>query len=145
MERPDDEGFGLVEIMVSMTLFAILLMALAPVLIQSFATSARNASIAYATQLVNARIDAARAAGANPDATSACVNYRAFLDTPVPDVTDSRGVVMRVTQTPAGSAGVTACPGPLAVQRFTVTVTRVSTGEKLATATTAIAVPGFAR
>lgn len=56
--RKDEEsGFGIVEVLVAMTIMSLILMALAPFLISSFKAVARNIRVAGATQLVNERIE----------------------------------------------------------------------------------------
>ena len=54
------EGFGLVEVIVSMVLFAILMAALAPLIIKSVQTTARMTSVATANQLVIDGVDTLR-------------------------------------------------------------------------------------
>jgi len=124
-----------VEILVSMTLLALIMMALAPVLIQSFRLAANNSTIAFATQKVNERVELARAA------SGSCADFAAFIAVPAPTVFDARGVEITLTQVP--SPGVTlSCPGT-GVQMFGVVATSVVSGAQLAEAQTAIAVPGF--
>lgn len=54
--KSSEGGFGIIEVIVAMTLIAIILMALAPFLISSFQTSARHIRIAGATTEVDSRI-----------------------------------------------------------------------------------------
>ena len=75
--RRDDAGFGLAELMVAMTIMAIILMALAPFLVSAFKTTARNVRIAGATQLVNQRIDLAQ----GRSASASCQAFNTFLAT----------------------------------------------------------------
>lgn len=130
-----DDGFGVVEIIVSMMLLALLLVSLAPVLIQGLRASARTATIAFATQVVNERTQLARAASAS------CADFEAFVNLPAPTVFDARGVEVVITQDPVPGTPLT-CPGA-GVQMFGVTATSAITGETLAEAKTAIAVPGW--
>jgi len=55
-----DAGFGIVEIIISMTIFALLAVAVAPVLLGGVRSSVKMASIATATQLVNDGLEQAR-------------------------------------------------------------------------------------
>ena len=68
LRNPDDEGLSLIEIVVAMFILALLSVAFLPLLVQGVRQSAQTATIATATQLANARMDAERAqaqAGAN--------------------------------------------------------------------------------
>lgn len=56
----DDAGFGIVEIIIAMTIFALLAMAIAPVLLGGVRASVKMASIATATQLVNDGLEETR-------------------------------------------------------------------------------------
>lgn len=133
-----DDGFGVVEIIVSMMLLALLLLALAPVLIQSLRVSARTATIGYASQVVHEQIQAARTASAS------CDDFKNFLDEPgrLDPVFDARGVEIHLDRVPADSSGMSPCPGG-GVQLVEVTATSAITGETLAEAKNAIAVPGW--
>lgn len=131
-----DGGFGLVEIIVSMMLLALLLVSLAPLLVQGLRASARAATIAFATQAVNERLHEARAASQD------CTTFQEFIDTDVPPTLfDARGVEITLTQEPATGTALS-CPGA-GVQFFGVRATSAVTGEDLAEAKTAIAVPGW--
>lgn len=135
--RERDGGFGVVEIIVSMMLLALLLVALAPVLIQSLRTSARTATIAFATQVVNERVQMARAASGD------CDKFREFIKKPVDPVFDARGVEIHLAQAPSpDEADALNCPGS-GVQFFHVTATSAVDGTTLAEAKNAIAVPGW--
>lgn len=61
---PNDSGFGLIEIVISMFLLGLLAIAFLPLLVTSMKTTVVNSSIATATQLVNQQMDQARAVGA---------------------------------------------------------------------------------
>ncbi|MCU1418119.1 MAG: uncharacterized protein JWP32_2293 [Schumannella sp.] len=95
---PDDSGFGLVEVVVSMFILAIIAMAFLPVLIQGMRSSVTNATAATAGQLVSQQMDEARALPAT------CVALSAFDDAAVPTTTDARGTVFHPHRT------VGACP-----------------------------------
>ena len=61
LRNPDDEGLSLIEIVVAMFILALLSVAFLPLLVQGVRQSAQTATIATATQLANARMDAERA------------------------------------------------------------------------------------
>lgn len=132
----NDDGFGIVEIIVSLMLLTLLLVALAPVLIQGLRASARAATIAFATQAVNERLQTARAAA------QTCADFQDFIDNDLPlALFDARGVEITLTQVPA-TGTVLSCPGD-GVQMFGVEAVSAVTNEVLAEAKTAIAVPGW--
>ena len=80
----DDAGFGIVEIIVSMLMLAILAMVLAPVIISGVRATAKMSTIATATQLVNDGLETQRAT----IGTSGCP-----ATAPAPTTTtDARGV-----------------------------------------------------
>jgi type II secretory pathway pseudopilin PulG len=60
--RTDDDGFGLVEAVVSMLVLATLAIAFLPLLITGLKQSATNSTTAFATQLVGERMSLAQAA-----------------------------------------------------------------------------------
>lgn len=135
--RRDDAGFSLVEVMVSMTLLAIILMALAPILINVTRVTARNATVAAATQIVNERIEEARASAGS------CTTFLAYVNAPGPmTASDGRGNDFTITHTPAPGGGAV-CTASTPLQNFSVRVTLTSTGETLGEAATIIAVPGI--
>lgn len=102
IEMPDpsreDAGYGLVEVVVSMFILAIIAMAFLPVLIQGMKSSVTNATSATAGQLVSQEMDAARALPAT------CAALDAFDDATPATSTDARGTVFQ----PHRSVG--ACP-----------------------------------
>lgn len=101
-----DEGFGLVEIVISMFLLALLAVAFLPLLIDGLRVTVRNATAATATQLVSEQLDAASLI------PRTCADVTAFEAAVVPTVTDERGTVY----TPRRDAA--ACPSsgyPVAV------------------------------
>ena len=85
----NDDGFSLIEIVVSMFLIAFLAMAFAPVLVQSMKTSVRNTTIATGTQLLNRELDRLRATAPY------CDTVTAFGAASVAPTTDSRGVAFQ--------------------------------------------------
>lgn len=58
-----DDGFGLVEIVVSMFILALIAIAFLPLLIQGVQVAAQNRTLATATQLIHDQIEQARAIG----------------------------------------------------------------------------------
>ena len=73
---PDDAGFGLIELIVAMTVITLMLMALAPFLISSFEATARNVRTAGATDLVNQRI----ALGQSREFSVSCTTFETFVN-----------------------------------------------------------------
>lgn len=63
MRTDEDEGFGLVEIVVSMLILAVIAIAFLPLLIQGVQVARQNQTIATATQLIHDQIEQARAIG----------------------------------------------------------------------------------
>ena len=125
----EDSGFGLIEIVVSMMMLAILSLCLLPLLITGVKQSAKTATMATATQLVQQQMESART-------KSTCAALSSSLLTPTTTTsvsTDSRGVAMTQTQV-VGPCPITAAilNGKVSVSS---TVTR-SDGTVLATATT---------
>ncbi len=132
-----EAGMGIVEILVAMTILAIVLAALAPVLITVVRMTAHNATIAAASQIVNQRMEAARASAAS------CASYQAFINSPGPSTSvDGRGVSLAIQQTPAPGTTIT-CNASTPTQSLRVVVRVVSSGDVAAEAATVIAVPGF--
>ncbi|KQV07149.1 prepilin-type N-terminal cleavage/methylation domain-containing protein [Leifsonia sp. Root112D2] len=132
--HPDklEQGFGLIEIIVSMFLLALLAVAFLPVLIQSMKVTATNVTIAAATQLVSQDIEDARTKG------SVCANLEAYVAETIPPVIDGRGVSIQVHRQPV------VCPSaaagyPTSV-RLSVYATRTGDATQLAGATTLVSV-----
>lgn len=122
--RSDEDGFGLVEMVVSMLILAALAVAFLPLLIQGLKQSAQNTTTATATQLVNQQIQLAQSKG------PACAAVRSVAGTQ--DLTDPRGVVIRVTTT------VATCPSGVGTVAVTVSALRVDTGATTVTAKTLV-------
>lgn len=85
----DDSGLGIVEIVVSMFLLALLAVAFLPLLVQGMRSSVQSSTVATASQLLNQQLDAVRAI------PQTCDDVRAFVASPVAAVTDARGTVFR--------------------------------------------------
>lgn len=128
MEDDRDEGFGLVEIIVSMALLGILLLAVAPLFMGGLRVTAKMTTIATATQLVNHDIDTARADPGNLPAVGSCRTDESD---------DGRDVRLGTTTCSFVGSRPT-------LARVTSTVTALDTnsfftaGQELATATTEI-------
>ena len=155
----DDSGFGIAEALVAILLFGILAVALVPPIVLALQVSARATIIATASQVVNERIELARASDGS------CSEYLDFLRAAIPTYDDARGVPFTVTQTPTASDGSsyvvspaggvgdadsdgildTFCDGAsVAVVSFDVNVVSTSPqNPDAAQASTLIAVPGF--
>jgi type II secretory pathway pseudopilin PulG len=119
-----DNGFGLVEIVISMFLLAALAIAFVPILVQGLKQSAANTTLATATQLVNERMQLAQGAGT----TCSVVAGLGVTE----DFTDPRGVVIRVTTT------VDTCPVGAGTVEVSATAVRLDTARQLAEAETLV-------
>lgn len=108
-----DDGFGLVEIVVSLLVLALLAVALLPLLIQGLKVAAANATLATATQLVQDQLEVARAGQ-----SCAAVEALDGLQTTAPD---SRGISYDVTGVVASGACPATFPG---IIEITVEVAR---------------------
>lgn len=113
----DDAGFGLVELVVSMFLLALLAVAFLPLLIESLRVSVVNAKVATATQILNEQLDAIALL------PRTCAAFNAFEGATIPTVTDSRGTVYQATR---DVTGCTPASYPAAV---TITLTVSVVGE----------------
>ncbi len=122
----NDRGFGIIEIVISMFLLALLAAALLPLLVQGLQQSAANATLATATQLANDQIELARA-------ESTCAGLSSSNQT----VTDARGVSLLVART-VGPCTVPADAENPSKVAVSVTVKRGDTGTVLATANTLV-------
>jgi len=89
----DESGFGLVEIVVSMFLLALLAISFLPLLITSLKVTVSNTTLATATQLVNQDLEVARSMAVT---TPYCSVLKTFATAaPLATVSDPRGVVMQ--------------------------------------------------
>ena len=96
MNTESDEGFGIVEIIVSMLMLAIIAIALAPVIIGGVRSTAKMSTIATATQLVNEGLEVQRAA------LTTCPSGN---PPPAPATTDARGIALSRSITYTDLAG----------------------------------------
>lgn len=99
-----ENGFGLIEIVVSMFLLGLLAIAFLPLLVTSMQTTVRNATIATATQLVDQQMEQARSLGAAGGAT--CSALAAMPS----ETTDDRGIRYQPTRTVAVCPALTSAP-----------------------------------
>lgn len=84
-----DDGLGLVEIVVSMFMLALISVALLPLLVQGLQVSVKNATVATASQLVGQQLDQVRALARN------CATISTFDDAPLTSFTNERGDVFQ--------------------------------------------------
>jgi prepilin-type N-terminal cleavage/methylation domain-containing protein len=135
--RANDEGFTLIEIVVAMFILALVAVALLPLLINGTKQAAQSAAVASATQIVNAQLSYARAAGPT------CSAILTAASPAVGNKSSYRGVPLQLAYSvgacPTTPAPTATTPGTIQV---TATVTRTDTGKTLATATTLIYVTG---
>jgi len=126
----DDEGFGLVEAVVSMLILAALAIAFLPLLITGLKQSTINSTRAFATQLVSERMSVAQAKSAS-SATCAGLN----LD--VARSTDPRGAVVDLVTTVVPRVNPRLC----AVTTVARLVENGAPGAELASASTLVYLP----
>ena len=97
----DERGIGIIEIVVSMFLIALLVLSFIPVLINSNRVSGRNTTMATATQIVNKQIESARAVTSSTSTAPSCSNMSTFMVSPAPPaVVDPRGVTLQAVWSP---------------------------------------------
>lgn len=119
-----DDGLGLVEIVVSMFMLALLAIAFAPLLIQSLRVSAENTTIATATQLVNDRMQIAQSHGPSCSAVASIVGTTTVID--------ARDVPIAVT------TSVAECPPGVGTVRVSAVAVRTDTEAEVARAATLV-------
>jgi type II secretory pathway pseudopilin PulG len=125
-------GFGMIEIVVSMFLIALIAIAFIPVLIQGMRISVMNTSVATATQLVSQDMEQARSRGTN------CADLQSFANEVLAPVVDQRGVSFQADRDPVECTG-TSTDYPKTVA-FRVKVTETDSVVELASAETLILV-----
>ena len=123
--RASDEGFSIIEILISMFLLAIVAMALLPALFQGIQYSSQQSAVATATRELNALVEEARE-------TPTCTALSVVAGTN--SVTDGAGR----TITTSGSVGT--CPAVSKTVKISLTAVDTS-GTTLATTTAVIYVP----
>lgn len=123
VSETNDQGFGLVEIVVSMFMLAVLAIAFLPLLVEGLRQSVATSTTATATQLVSERMQLAQSQG--PD----CADVATLAGTT--QFTDPRGVILAVTTT------VGSCTNATTVAVSTAAV-RLDTGVTVASANTLV-------
>jgi Tfp pilus assembly protein PilV len=128
-----EQGFGMIEIVVSLFLLSILSLSFIPVLINSWKTSGTNTTMATATQIVNQQLEGARAVRSAAATSPSCLDITKFLQVTLAPVIDPRGVSLQPQW--AATSCPTTYPG---VVRVAVSVTRVGAVTPIASATTLV-------
>ncbi|TFC82237.1 hypothetical protein E3T23_04675 [Cryobacterium cheniae] len=127
-----DGGIGLVEIMISMMLLAILTIAILPVLVQGMRNSSSNATLATASQFAGQELASVRALSAD------CATISSFGAGPSTVTADARGVPLSIRRFVGACPSAADYPG---VVNVSVEVTRVGVPTPvLARATTLVLV-----
>lgn len=128
-----EDGFGMIEIVVSFFLLSLLTMAFIPVLINSQRSAGANTTIATATQIVNQQLEGARSVRSAALATPSCLDITKFLQVTRAPVIDPRGVTLQPQWSPAVCPSI--YPG---VVRIGVSVSRLGNATPIASAVTLI-------
>ena len=89
-----EDGFGVIEVVVSMFLLSLLSVSFIPLLVNSITSTGKNTSIATATQIVNQEIEGARAVRSPTSTTPSCFDITSFLNVTLASVTDPRGITL---------------------------------------------------
>lgn len=133
MRQQGDDGFGMVEVIVSMFLLGLLAISFLPLLIQGLKAVVLNRELASATQLLNEQLEHAR------DLTT-CAAV-AMLDGPVATPSDPAFDVVRSVSDAANPADADPCPDAYpGVVQLEVQVMRDGEAEVLTHAVTLILV-----
>ncbi|BDI23916.1 hypothetical protein [Herbiconiux sp. L3-i23] len=126
----DEDGIGMIEIVVAMFVLAVLALAFLPVLTQGLLNSQRNSEIATATQLMSTQLELARSAG------STCSALIAF------DAADPADVTVDGREYEIERSLIGACPDPAVTGTVLVDIEVRSDGRVLSTAQTRVFVGG---
>lgn len=128
-----EDGFGVIEVIISLSLLAILSISFIPLLVNSIKITGQNTTMATATQIVNQEIEGARAVRSPTATTPSCLDITNFLQVTLASVTDPRGVTLIPKWDPS------ACPSNYpGVVRARVSVTRSGQTNPVAQAVTLI-------
>lgn len=128
-----DEGFGVIEVVVSLFILSLLSVSFIPLLANSIKATGKNTTIATATQIVNQEIEGARAVRSPTATMPSCLDLTNFLNVTLASVTDPRGVTLVPQWDPA------ICPSTYpGVIRARVSVTRTGSTTPVAQAVTLI-------
>lgn len=123
----EDEGFGVIEVVVAMFLLGLVAVAIIPILVAGLRLSVQNTVVASATQLANQQIEQVRSA-------TACASVTAATTT-----SSVHGIPLKAVRTIG-----TTCPasGYPTTVNVTVTVTRTDTSAVLVSTRTLVFVAG---
>lgn len=128
-----DQGFGIIEVVVSIFLLALLAVSFMPLLVNTWKTTAMNTTIATATQIVNQQIEGARAVRSAAATAPSCQDISNYLSVTLAPVIDPRGVTLQPKWDTA------TCPSTYpGVVRARVSVTRAGSTNPIAAAVTLI-------
>ena len=105
----EEKGLGLIEILVSMLILALLAVAVLPVLVQGLRTSSNNATRATANQFAGQELDLVRTLSPN------CTAVSAFDDGPSRVATDARGISLEIRRLVGACPAATDYPGVVSV------------------------------
>jgi Tfp pilus assembly protein PilV len=116
----EDDGFGLIEVVVSMFMLAVISMSFLPMLITAMKASVTNATVATSNQLINSQLELVRSA--NTDSRTCASVIALFADSATLfTATDANGKVLSshrelVVSSSTGSNGCpTSLPGTVSV------------------------------
>ena len=124
-------GFGVIEIVVSLFLLALLTMSFIPLLINSQKIAGTNTTMATATQIVNQQLEGARAVRSSSSTPPSCLDVTNYLQVTLAPVVDPRGVTLQPQW------GPTTCPSAYpGVVRVAMTVSRSGNSTPIASAVT---------
>jgi type II secretory pathway pseudopilin PulG len=127
------DGFGMIEVVISLFLLSILSLSFLPVLSNSWKTSGRNTTMATATQMVNQQIEGVRAVRSTSATSPSCADVTNFLQVTLAPMIDPRGVSLQPQWDPANCPSI--YPG---VVRVGASVSRVGSAITIASAVTYI-------
>ncbi len=128
-----EHGFGVIEVLISLFLLAVLSVSFIPLLVNSIKNTGTNTTIATAAQIVNQKIEGVRAVRSPTSTTPSCYDVTQFMQATLATVTDPRGVIL----VPAWDA--TSCPASYpGVVRARVSVSRSGRVNPVAQAVTLI-------
>ncbi len=129
----DDSGLGLIEIVVSMFMIALIAIAFLPFLIHSFQATRANTTLATANQLLDQQFDQLRQL--QPANCSAVESFRNRADAALDRVEDtSRRVTLTVTRSFTCPTNATRS----GAERMTITIVNSSTGAAVTSASTIV-------
>lgn len=127
----DDDGIGLIEIVVAMFMLGLIAVAAVPLLITGLQASAKNSAITTATGMLTEQMTLARAAFADPK-NPKCSELTAFVAQTPATIGDGAGDVLAATDT-------VVCPSTYpGTASYTVSVGPSGSSTILATASTLI-------